>query len=133
MSSFDASQTPEPIRGCEVGVMEGHNGEVTCLYFDDHTLVSGSADKTMKQWDLETSQCVLTLDILWAMGGARAANVWAASEVGLDAWATGNEGAFGEFVGALQFWNFALASGTIDGAIRMWDCECFFFFFLKGR
>jgi hypothetical protein len=28
------------------------------------------------------------------------------------------------YVGSLQFWQYALCSGTIDGAIRMWDRKC---------
>jgi division protein 1 len=84
----------------------------------------------MKQWDLETSQCVMTLDVLWATK-SRSSSAWAS----LDVWentlsnavADAGGGVYGEsvgdFVGSLQFWNFALASGTVDGKIRMWDCK----------
>jgi mitochondrial division protein 1 len=30
-----------------------------------------------------------------------------------------------DFVGAVQFWGYALVSGSGDGAIRMWDSELF--------
>lgn len=29
------------------------------------------------------------------------------------------------FVGGLQFWGYALVSGSADGAVRMWDSKCF--------
>jgi hypothetical protein len=30
------------------------------------------------------------------------------------------------YVGALQFWGYALISGSADGSVRMWDSESFF-------
>ncbi|KAL1917150.1 uncharacterized protein VTP21DRAFT_4806 [Calcarisporiella thermophila] len=98
-------------------VLEGHMGEVTCLYFEGNTLVSGSQDKTMRQWDLNTGQCTLSLDILWATKGSVAkVDPWhqnaVLDDLDLSGWG---------YVGALQFWRFALASGTADGMVRMWD------------
>jgi mitochondrial division protein 1 len=29
--------------------------------------VTGASDKTLRQWDLATGQCVMTIDILWAI------------------------------------------------------------------
>ena len=29
-----------------------------------------------------------------------------------------------DFVGAVQFWGYALVSGSADGAVRMWDSAC---------
>ena len=78
----------------------------------------------MKQWDLETQQCVLTLDVMWASNSAGSSG---SSWKRLDQWSLDGLTSFFEpshdFVGALQFWNFALASGTIDGKLRMWDCK----------
>jgi len=31
-----------------------------------------------------------------------------------------------DFVGGVQFWGYALASGSGDGAVRMWDSESIF-------
>ncbi|KAI8994586.1 WD40-repeat-containing domain protein [Pilobolus umbonatus] len=90
--------------------LEGHQGEVTAIYADRHTVVSGSNDKTMKQWDLETQECMLTLDVMWA----------SKTSSKVDNWFDYNYSTH-DFIGALQFWEFALASGTSDGRIRMWD------------
>ncbi|RKP08336.1 WD40-repeat-containing domain protein, partial [Thamnocephalis sphaerospora] len=89
--------------------LTGHVGAITCLHFNDNWLVSGSADRTMRQWDLNTETCVLHMDAWWAAHGARPPP---SSEYAL----TGSG-----FVGALQSWQFALCSGTADGVIRMWD------------
>lgn len=71
--------------------------------------VSGSADRTLRQWDLTTGDCVLHMDAWWAAHGARPppSNTYGAVN--------------DSFVGALQFWQYALCSGTADGIIRMWD------------
>lgn len=86
--------------------------------------VSGANDKTMKQWDLETQQCVLTLDVMWATNST-ASSSKLHTQVPLGQWSLDGLYDYLEmsenYIGALQFWNFALASGTIDGKIRMWD------------
>ncbi|PWN94437.1 WD40 repeat-like protein, partial [Tilletiopsis washingtonensis] len=87
--------------------LEGHTKAVTSLYFDEGCLITGASDKTLRQWDLNTGQCVLTMDILWAASGAEAA---------LHSWEM-----YTDFVGAVQFWGYALASASGDGAVRMWD------------
>lgn len=74
--------------------------------------LSGSNDKTIKEWDLTTGQCVLTMDLLWAMSTSNSWSDW--MDLSLEE---------NKYVGSLQFWQYALCSGTIDGAIRMWDCK----------
>lgn len=100
----------------ETFTLEGHQSEITALYADRNSVVSGSGDKTIRQWDLETQQSVLTLDVLWASGNSTSI---------VDSWLDTAPSTYGyathDFIGALQFWDFALASGTADGKIRMWD------------
>lgn len=121
MSSIDTHD-------CHLLTLESHIGEVTALYFQHGTLVSGSADKTLRQWDLSTGRCVQTLDILWT--SSNSANT---EDSG---WSLSNFGGLGrstsrtnltelkaDFVGALQCFDAALACGTADGLVRLWDCE----------
>ncbi|KAG0293007.1 Mitochondrial fission protein [Linnemannia gamsii] len=106
----DSMDTLAVLDNCWTNTLRGHTGPVTCLYFEDQKLLSGSNDKTIKEWDLNTGQCVSTMDLLWAMGTSNSWSDW----MDLDLRDS-------NYVGSLQFWQYALCSGTIDGAIRMWD------------
>ncbi|KAF9190331.1 Mitochondrial fission protein [Haplosporangium sp. Z 11] len=108
--SRSSMDTLNELDNCWTSTLSSHTGPVTCLYFEDQKLLSGSNDKTIKEWDMSTGQCVLTMDLLWAMGTSNSWSDW----MDID---TRDQG----FVGSLQFWQYALCSGTIDGAIRMWD------------
>lgn len=117
----DAVQPPpsSSMEDCEVFSLEAHVDEVTALHFRGNTLISGSADKTLRQWDLVKGRCVQTLDVLWA-----AAQASASLAAGTNAqWRpTGRlPDASADFVGALQVFDAALACGTADGIIRLWD------------
>ena len=113
------------MQDCHVLSLSAHIGEVTALNFRGNTLVSGSADKTLRQWDLETGRCVQTLDVLWA--AAQPTNTaTAGSGAGSgDTWWRPTAGrvpaAEADFVGALQVFETALACGTADGMVRLWD------------
>ena len=116
----DLSPLPHPssLQDCALFSLEAHVDEVTALHFRGDTLVSGSADKTLRQWDLVTGRCVQTLDVLWAAAQASATmnssdNQWRSTGRLPDATA--------DFVGALQCFDAALACGTADGMVRLWD------------
>ncbi|KAG9008007.1 Mitochondrial fission protein [Tulasnella sp. JGI-2019a] len=120
--------------GACVRVLEGHSKAVSALYFEDTCLVSGASDKTLRQWDLSTGQCVLTMDILWAISHpvqplhssysdlSSSVNITSgAFAVPTPPFSDGSWEMYQDFVGAVQFWGYALVSGSGDGCVRMWD------------
>jgi division protein 1 len=118
-NSADAPPAPPPtiMQDVPLFTLESHVDEVTALHFKGDTLVSGSADKTLRQWDLVKGRCVQTLDVLWAAAQATATNTtsseWRPTGRSMDASA--------DFVGAIQVFDAALACGTADGMVRLWD------------
>ncbi|PPJ56622.1 hypothetical protein CBER1_01835 [Cercospora berteroae] len=132
----DSGSAPQPevhgnaMRDCHMFTLSSHVAEVTALNFHGSRLVSGSADKTLRQWDLEKGRCVQTLDVLWA--AAQAATLHSVpSGAALNGAATEGswwkptggrlQGAEADFIGALQVFDTALACGTADGMVRLWD------------
>ncbi|EED13114.1 WD repeat-containing protein [Talaromyces stipitatus ATCC 10500] len=113
------SYTASNMADCEIFSLEAHVDEVTALHFRGETLISGSADKTLRQWDLVKGRCVQTLDVLWAAAQASTS----ISTNSNSQWRpTGRlPDASADFVGAVQFFDAALACGTADGIIRLWD------------
>ncbi|KAK0119764.1 Mitochondrial fission protein [Cadophora gregata] len=115
-------EEPEPPPGtmgdCPLFTLEAHVDEITALHFKGDTLISGSADKTLRQWDLEKGRCVQTLDVMWA--AAQASATMGSSE---GAWRQTGKVPDGsaDFVGAVQVFDAALACGTADGMVRLWD------------
>ncbi|KAK9771223.1 putative Mitochondrial division protein 1 [Seiridium cardinale] len=103
---------------CALFSLEAHVDEITALHFRGDVLVSGSADKTLRQWDLEKGRCVQTLDVMWAAAQASASMGSAEGT-----WRQTNRSTSGsaDFVGALQVFESALACGTADGMVRLWD------------
>ncbi|KAI9867097.1 MAG: Mitochondrial fission protein [Pleopsidium flavum] len=119
----NAEDLPPPppsssMQDCPLFSLEAHVDEVTALHFRGDTLVSGSADKTLRQWDLVKGRCVQTLDVLWA-----AAQASATMNSNDGQWRTTGRlpDASADFVGALQCFDAALACGTADGMVRLWD------------
>jgi division protein 1 len=119
-NSEDAAPPPPPtsMEDCPLFSLESHVAEVTALHFRGDTLVSGSSDKTLRQWDLVKGRCVQTLDVLWAAAQAEATTTttdgpWRQTGRVTDAAA--------DFVGAIQVFDAALACGTADGMVRLWD------------
>jgi division protein 1 len=112
---------PNSMADCPLFTLEAHVAEVTALHFRGNTLVSGSADKTLRQWDLEKGRCVQTLDVLWA--AAQASSTQGLHDGQWRGVASGGRAgdAAADFVGALQCFDAALACGTADGMVRLWD------------
>ena len=121
----EASPSSASMRDCPLFSLEAHVAEITALHFKNNTLVSGSADKTLRQWDLEKGRCVQTLDVLWAAAQASATINAPGSNGSQNAggWRyTGRQtDSSADFVGALQCFDAALACGTADGMVRLWD------------
>ena len=100
--------------------------------------MTGASDKTLRQWDLATGQCVLTMDILWAISHSQVSTPGASLStpfftnaaagnfaVPTPPYADGSWEMYQDFVGAVQFWGYGLVSGSGDGAVRMWDSRSF--------
>lgn len=134
--SSESSESGTAQTGPCIRLFEGHSKAVTALYFEDECLVTGASDKTLRQWDLATGQCVMTMDILWAIshpqptipGNGIPNHLFpsAAASAGHFAVPTppsadGSWDMYEDFVGGVQFWGYGLVSGSGDGAVRMWD------------
>lgn len=138
----DEKSQPPPasnMRDCAIHTLSAHVAEITALHLHNNTLVSGSADKTLRQWDLTKGRCVQTLDVLWA--AAQASSTISTSTLSASAGADAEPNyyshrpsavaplptssravdASADFVGALQCFDAALACGTADGLVRLWD------------
>ncbi|KAJ4901415.1 Zinc finger CCCH domain-containing protein 59 [Raphanus sativus] len=74
--------------------LEGHHsGEVTCFIVGGQQLYSGSVDKTIKVWDLNTLECTTTLR------------------------------QHTDTVTSLLCWDQYLISSSLDGTIKVWACS----------
>ncbi|SCU86062.1 LADA_0D12002g1_1 [Lachancea dasiensis] len=98
---------------------DAHVDEITALHFEGDSLVSGSQDRTIRQWDLTTGKCLQTIDLNFTNRGTsdgfssvRSHNP--RSSVLL----THNDP---PVIGALQCYDAAMATGTKDGVVRLWD------------
>lgn len=109
---------PDAMQDCPLFTLEAHVDEVTALHIRGDTLVSGSADKTLRQWDLVKGRCVQTLDVLWAAAQA-SSSINSVEAQWRPTGRTPDSNA--DFVGAVQCFDAALACGTADGMVRLWD------------
>ncbi|ODV83101.1 hypothetical protein CANARDRAFT_25363 [[Candida] arabinofermentans NRRL YB-2248] len=98
---------------------ESHIDEITALNFNNSNLVSGSNDKTIRQWDLNTGQCLQTIDVLWASSIHQSTHH--INNNSSNNCKSSNTNTNIPFIGALQCYDAALASGTSDGIVRLWD------------
>jgi len=70
---------------------EGHTGVIRCLQADSWRIVSSSDDKTLKVWELESGQRLVTLR------------------------------SHTDGVTCLQFNDFYIVSGSYDKTVKLWD------------
>lgn len=96
-------------KSCCIHSLDSHKAEINALSLDREILVSASKDKTIKQWDLKSGKCIQNLDV--AFTGTKSPKVEQESFSLLDP----------PIVGGLQCFENALATGTKDGLIRLWD------------
>ncbi|KAH3661268.1 hypothetical protein OGAPHI_006675 [Ogataea philodendri] len=101
---WDYTKTGEP--DSLLHSFESHVDEITAISMDNTTIVSGSADKTIRHWDMNTGQCIQTIDVMWA-----ASRSWKQAPSRMET----------PYIGALQCFDAALASGSGDGVVRLWD------------
>jgi mitochondrial division protein 1 len=137
---IDAQDDTEPL----VRSFYGHTGGVTCLQFNNQFLLTGSVDRTIRQWDLETGatfgvlRSETSLDTLdtpldLALYDEKREKVIAPipTEPEFHVWTNPQQRRtssqhskifnVGGHVGGLHFYQHALAAGYGDGVIRLFD------------
>ena len=129
---------------------EGHDAGVNCLQFLDNTLVTGSADRTIRQWDIETGQSINILRSELPLQSMESSldkvlhghkdyddtnpeskvdlaklelRVWDDSRIVEPSSPPKTSKIYntGGHVGDLFFWQYALAAGYGDGVVRLFD------------
>ena len=103
------------VADCCIHTFDAHVGEITALHFIGSTLVSGSQDRTIRQWDMVTGRLLQTMDILGHSGSL--AGPWNGDRRA----SITDDGTRYNIVGALQCFEQGLAAGTSDGMVRFWD------------
>ncbi|PFX34916.1 F-box/WD repeat-containing protein 7-like [Stylophora pistillata] len=78
---------------CNVRTFEGHTQGISCVQFDDTRIASGSYDKTIRVWDIQSGECDVVLTLAGHSGTVRCLNL------------NGNR----------------LVSGSVDRSIKVWD------------
>lgn len=105
---------------------EGHVDPVTSLTYSNGELISGSDDKTIRQWDLTTGHLIQTIDVMWASSMANSMinfgnqNNLNNSNINISNNFVNNNGKY-PYMSCLQVFDAALASGSNDGIVRLWD------------
>jgi F-box/WD-40 domain protein MET30 len=122
----------------------GHTDAVMCLQSDEPTgrLVTGSFDKTLRVWDIDTGLCLATLkghtrviralqfDECKIVSGSMDATIriWNAKTFECIRVLTGHR----QGVVSLHFLDKLLVSGSVDGVIKVWDLSAGRVFRLTG-
>ncbi|CCK68608.1 Mdv1p KNAG_0B01610 [Huiozyma naganishii CBS 8797] len=96
---------PDTVADSCIFSFQEHSDEVTALSINFNHLLSGSQDRTVRQWDMNTGKCVQTLDVSFVNALSHSLVTTLDPPV----------------VGALKSYDVALATGTKDGMVRLWD------------
>jgi len=114
-----------------MNTLQGHRGSIWCLQLTGSTLTTGSADETIKLWDLETEACIATLPghkasvasiyvyekYLISASLDKSIKVWdLTSRVTIKSF-VGHEAA----VGCVQLDGMKVVSGSADETVKIWD------------
>lgn len=99
---------------------ESHVNGVSAISINSNTMVSGSEDRTIRVWDLHTGHCIETLDLNFSS---------ITKVISSDQGFTSNNSGILQsamptttpITGDLQSYDVALATGTCDGIVRLWD------------
>ena len=107
-----------------VRTLTGHTGTVRCLQFDQHKVVSGSNDCTIRVWDIHTGDCVGTLsgcgtDVPSSCAHGRLADRSRA----LAARSGVRPGRHSGAVRCLHMVDATLVSGSYDTTLKVWDLD----------
>lgn len=106
---------------------EGHVDAITALTYNNGELVTGSEDKTIRQWDLSTGHILQTIDVMWASSMANSTINFgssSSSNAALGASSSNivvNRDTQYPYLSCMQVFDAALASGGSDGIVRLWD------------
>ena len=111
------------------GCFTGHSNTITALELQENTLLSGSLDKTARQWDIETGTCISILRSESAIEASRMSVIdtiiYGEPIPGEIGWSERSSQIpiynVSGGVSALQFWMHALAVGYNDGSLRLFD------------
>jgi division protein 1 len=104
---------------------DGHVDIVTALSYNNGELVTGSNDKTIRQWDLNTGHLLQTIDVMWASSMINSTinfgNNKNNSNINSNNSTLINNSTEYPYISTLQVFDAALASGSNDGIVRLWD------------
>lgn len=110
----------EPNTNLCVYSFDEHMDSVTNVSINSHYLVSGSQDSTIRQWDLHSGKCIRILDLI----SNDSINLFSQSPKSVSNYPesirTVNNNEVPK-IGGLQSYDVALATGTSDGIVRLWD------------
>uniref|UniRef100_A0A6B2LJB0 Uncharacterized protein n=1 Tax=Arcella intermedia TaxID=1963864 RepID=A0A6B2LJB0_9EUKA len=110
--------------------LQGHGGPVNCLDVSDDFVISGSTDKTIKIWGLETGECLSTLDIKREVSCVRYLNdtVICGVDTVIEIWDISQAKCVSVIdvaapVSCICVVNGVIVSGSTTGDVQLWNIE----------